>query len=102
MTLKTRIFTYLLAKSGENMFKIDENMSIFGFVGALKIQKMKEILFSHLESLKITGGHPSVESVVIPTPLRGSIKNLAKNEPILLVADFSRYLIITRCISVFI
>ena len=82
------------------MFKIDENRSIFDLVGALKTQKMKEILFSHLESLKITGGQPSVESVVNPSPLRGSIKNLAKNEPILLVAGFSQYVIITKCISV--
>ena len=78
MILKNRIFTDFLPESAENMFKIDEEISIFGLVGALKTQKMKEILFSHLESLKITGGHPSVGSVVNPDPLRRSIKDLAK------------------------
>ena len=37
---------------------MNENSSISEFLGALKTQEMKEILFPHLESLKITGGAP--------------------------------------------
>ena len=55
------------------MFKIDENRSIFGFVGALKSQKMKEILFSHLESIRITLGHLLVRCGIDRPPVRGSI-----------------------------